>query len=239
MSGSQPGTRPGTLTGIGVGPGDPELLTLKAVRLLNAVDVLAYPANQDGDSLARAIAAPHLLAGLPEISLPMAFKPGQSPEHPAYDKGAKAIAEHLEAGRDVAFLCEGDPLFYGSFIYVLERLGNRFPMRVVPGVASPMACAALAQRPLVAGDEPLAILPATADDATLDTALSAVRAAVVMKLGRHLPRVAAALKRAGLAEGATVVVRGGLEGERILPLPQALVEGVPYFSLLLARKDPL
>jgi precorrin-2/cobalt-factor-2 C20-methyltransferase len=227
----------GTLFGIGVGPGDPELLTLKAVRLFHAVDVLAYPANRAGDSLARAIAAPHLPEGLPEVVLPMAFAPGQSPEHPAYDKGAEAIAVHLDAGRDVAFLCEGDPLFFGSFIYVLDRLGTRHPTRIVPGVASPMACAALAGRALVAGDEPLTILPATADDATLDTALSVAAAAVVMKLGRHLPRVARALERAGLAAGATVVVRGGLEGQRILSLTQALDEGVPYFSLLLARKE--
>ncbi len=232
------GTAPGTFIGIGVGPGDPELLTLKAARLIAATPVLAYPANHDGESLARSIAVAHIPAGREEIVLPMAFRPGTSPEHPAYDRGAEAIADHLAAGQDVAFLCEGDPLFFGSFIYLMERLAGRFPVTVVPGVTSPSACAALAVRPLCRGDEPLVVVPATLEDSGLDAMLAPAAAVVVMKVGRHLPRVAAALARHGLDGGAVCVVRGGLPGQRILPLADALAEGVPYFSLLLARKAP-
>ena len=149
----------GTLYGLGVGPGDPDLLTLKAVKILQAVTVVAYPAPLEGDSLARSIAAPHLPQGVTEIALRMAFDPAKRADD-VYDAGAEAIAAHLEAGRDVAVLCEGDPFFFGSFAYLFARLADRFAVRVVPGVSSPMACAAVAGHPLTASDDALVVIPA-------------------------------------------------------------------------------
>ena len=124
---------PGTLYGVGVGPGDPELMTVKAVRLLSRAAVVAYPAPEEGESLARSIAKEHLPPGAAEIALRMPFAPG-SDTAPAYDAGAKAIAVHLAAGRDVVCLCAGDPMLYGSFVTLSERLTGRFPVKIVPGV---------------------------------------------------------------------------------------------------------
>jgi precorrin-2/cobalt-factor-2 C20-methyltransferase len=130
----------GTVYGIGVGPGDPELITVKALRLLRAADVIAYPAPEQGDSFARAIAAPHLPAGRIEIAIRMPIGDGQFPKHEIYDRAADEIAAHALAGRTVAVLCEGDPFFYGSFMYLHERLVERCPVKIVPGVSSLMAC---------------------------------------------------------------------------------------------------
>ena len=137
------GTAPrGTLYGLGVGPGDPELLTLKALRILRAAPVLAYPAPPKGESMARAIAAPHLQGGQIEIVIRMPLDAARFPAEEIYAAAARDIAEHLEAGRDVAALCEGDPFFYGSFMYLFGRLAPAHSVEVVPGVSSPMACAA-------------------------------------------------------------------------------------------------
>lgn len=225
----------GTLYGVGVGPGDPELLTLKAARILRAVPVIAYPAPLEGEGLARRLAAPHLPGGQDEIVMRMAFDPALPPPDAAYDHGAAAIAAHLEAGRDVAVLCEGDPLFYGSFAYVLERLAGRFPVEVVPGVASPMACAAVLGRPLALRDERLAVLPATLPEAALEAALAACDAAVVMKLGRHLPKLRRVLDRLDLSAHARIVAWAGHPQQQVLPLS---VEKAPYFSMALVRRTP-
>ncbi|MFA6022387.1 MAG: SAM-dependent methyltransferase [Rhodospirillales bacterium] len=134
----------GTLWGIGIGPGDPELLTAKAIRLLGALPVLAWPAPLDGDGMARTIAAAYIPPGKIEIPIRLSFRPDRDDTDAAYGRAAETIAAHLTAGRDVGILCEGDPLFFGSFIYVLNRLRDRFPVQVVPGISSPMAAAAVA-----------------------------------------------------------------------------------------------
>lgn len=226
----------GTLYGVGVGPGDPELLTLKAVRLLRAVPVIAYPAPLQGEGMARRIVAPHLPGGQVEIVLRMAFDPGQPPPDEVYDRGSAEIAGHLAAGRDVAVLCEGDPLFYGSFAYVLERLDQDFAVEVVPGIASPMACAAVLARPLTTRDDRLAVVPATRAEADLLAALAGADAAVVMKLGRHLDKVRRVLGATGLAEAAQVVAWAGHAGQQVLPL--AAVDTAPYFSMVVTRRLP-
>ena len=132
----------GTLYGLGIGPGDPELITLKALRLLRAAPVVAYPAPEAGDSLARAIVAPHLTGGQAELAIRMPLVPGKFPATEVYEAAEVELGTHLEAGRDVAALCEGDPFFYGSFMYLFSRLAARFPVQVVPGVSSLTACAA-------------------------------------------------------------------------------------------------
>ena len=147
----------GTLYGIGVGPGDPELITLKALRILRACPVVAYPAPENGDSMARAIAATHLPGGQEEIVIRMPLDAGHGPLEAAYDKAARVVAGHLDKGRDVAALCEGDPFFYGSFMYLFGRLADGHRVEVVPGVSSLVAGpaalgTALAARVEVAGD---------------------------------------------------------------------------------------
>ncbi len=226
----------GTLFGLGVGPGDPELLTLKAVRLLGRTTVIAYPAPLEGDSMARSIAAAHLPAGAEEIALRLPFDPAKRADD-VYDAGAVAIAGHLAAGRDVAVLCEGDPLFYGSFLYLLARLAGRFPVEVVPGVSSMMACAAALGHPLTARDDALVVIPAPRPEEEIERLLAGAEAAAIMKLGRHLPKVWRVLSRLGLAEQAVYIERVGLPNQRIRPLAEAVLDPAPpYFAMILVHR---
>jgi precorrin-2 C20-methyltransferase / precorrin-3B C17-methyltransferase len=230
----------GRLYGVGVGPGDPELLTLKARRILAAVDVIAYPSARHGRSVARRIAAPHLRTDQVEVALeyPVTTEPtDHSGGYEAalgefYDACARQLAEHLDAGRDVAVLCEGDPFFYGSYMYLHERLARRYRTEVVPGVTSFSAAASAAGAPLVRRDDVLTILPGTLPPDVLAARLRTSDAAVVIKLGRTFPGVSEALERAGLAERAIYAERVSTEVERIAPLDQA-GDRVPYMSLVL------
>jgi precorrin-2/cobalt-factor-2 C20-methyltransferase len=222
----------GRLYGIGVGPGDPELMTLKAVRLLGSLPVIAYPAPDPGESAARAIAASFIPAGRTEIAIRVPMRPGRMPVE-IYDRAAEAIAAHLAAGRDVGVLCEGDPFFYGSFMYLHDRLDGRFPSTVVPGVTSLTACAAASGRPLVRRDDALTILPATLPDEALERRLAGGGAAAIMKVGRHLPRLRAMLGRLGLGSSATYVAYASRENERVLPLDALRDHDAPYFSMIL------
>src|SRR5271169_3380942 len=157
---------PGRLFGIGVGPGDPELLTLKALRLLRAAPVVAYPAPEQGDSFARSIVAMWLDGGQREIAIRIPMQPAPPPAA-IYDAAAAALAAELDRGDDVALLCQGDPFFYGSFIHVFARLAGGYRIDIVPGVSSLTACAAAAAVPLVSRDETLAVIPATLDEAEI------------------------------------------------------------------------
>ena len=117
----------GTFYGLGVGPGDPELVTLKAWRIISQAPVIAYPAANGNDSLARRIAAPFIPQDVIEVAIAVPMRREREPAQEAYDKAAQAIATHLDQGRDVAFLCEGDPLFYGSFAGLLQALHGPHP----------------------------------------------------------------------------------------------------------------
>jgi precorrin-2/cobalt-factor-2 C20-methyltransferase len=225
----------GTLYGVGVGPGDPELLTAKAIRLLRDTPVLAWPAPLEGEGMARTIAAPHIPAGKVEIAIRLGFRPERDDTDEAYGTAARAIAAHLEAGTDVAVLCEGDPLFFGSFIYLMTRLSPRFPVEVVPGVSSVMAAASALKVPLATLEDAVVIVPATRSEAEMEQVLAVTDAGIIMKVGRHLPKVRRVLERLDLLAGARYIERVGLPDQRIVPLEQ--VEKAPYFSVILVHKD--
>lgn len=226
----------GTLYGIGVGPGDPELVTLKAARLIAACPVVAFLSADGKPGLARSIAAAHVSPSQLEIIIDMPMRVARDDGAAAYDKGAARIAEHLRAGSDVAFLCEGDPLFFGSFMYLMERLGRHVPVEIVPGVSSPMAAAARARLPLCAREDVFTVLPATLPDADLMRHLPQAQGVAIMKLGRHLPRIRRLLERIGLLDMATYVERAGMDGERIAPLAEMPDAPAPYFSMILIAR---
>ncbi len=226
------------LYGVGVGPGDPELMTLKAHRLIAAADVIAYPAPETGDSFARRIAAAAIPAEAEEIPIRIPMRPARYPAQEVYDAAAGTLAERLSAGRSVVVLCEGDPFFYGSFMYLFARLAERFPTEIVPGVASLTACAAAAATPLSARNETVTILPGPLSDAELSARLAQGGAFAIMKVGRHLPRLRDTVARAGLTARATYVSHASLPHQRVLPLDEAPDEA-PYFSMILiAGADP-
>lgn len=229
----------GTLYGVGVGPGDPELVTLKAARLIGAARAVAYPALPDQPSFARRIVEALIAPGVDEIVMTMPMTPERAPAQVAYDDGAARIAAALAAGGDVVCLCEGDPFFYGSFMYLFARLAPRFAVEVVPGVTSLTAAAARAGWPLAARNEPVTVLPGPLSDDDLRARLALPGAVAILKVGRHMARLRALLATEGLLDSSVYVGHATLAGEVIRPLTEAPDEA-PYFSMILVRKgrDP-
>lgn len=232
-------TTRGTLFGVGLGPGDPELVTVKAARVIGAADVVAYHSARHGRSIARSIAEPYLRPGQLEEHLVYPVTT-ETTDHPGgyagaiedfYVEAAARIAAHLNAGRDVALLAEGDPLFYSSYMHLHTRLTQRFDAVIVPGVTSVSAASAAIATPLVAGDEVLSVLPGTLPVAELARRLADADAAVVLKLGRSYPAVREALSMAGQLGDAFYVERASTGGQRILPAAEVEATSVPYFSL--------
>ena len=231
--------QPGRLWGVGLGPGDPELVTVKAARLIGAADVVAFHSGTHRRSIARQIAEPYLRPDVLEEPLVYPVTTGTT-NHPGgyeaaisdfYDDVAERLAVHLDAGRDVVVLCEGDPMFYGSYMYTHERLSGRYCTEVVPGVTSVSAAAAALGRPLVQRDEVLTVLPGTLSREELARRLSATDAAAVLKLGRTFERVRGAVEDAGRGPHAWYVERASTKRQRVGPLRDVDPFEVPYFSL--------
>jgi precorrin-2/cobalt-factor-2 C20-methyltransferase len=231
----------GKLIGVGVGPGDPELLTLKAMRTLGEADVIAHFAKAGNPSHSRAIAADHLRDGVVELPL---YYPVTT-ELPAcsdgyrdtiaafYDGAAERIAALLISGKTVAVICEGDPLFYGSYMHLHARLSPRFPTAIVAGVTGMSGCWSAAGLPIAQGDDVFTVLPATLPEAELARRLGEADAAVVMKVGRHLAKLRRALKTSGRLPRAIYVERGTTAEEKMIPLAAKLDDEAPYFAVVL------
>ncbi|WP_373085237.1 precorrin-2 C(20)-methyltransferase [Sneathiella sp.] len=226
----------GTLYGLGIGPGDPDLITLKALKLLQAAPVLAYPALEDGDSLARAIIAPHLTTPKIEIAIRIPMTVERAPAQTVYDAAAEEIGKHLDQGQDVAVLCEGDPFFYGSFMYLFGRIAEHFPVEVVPGVSSLTACATALQSPLSARNDILTVLPAPLPSDILAARLRDTDSAAIMKVGRHFERVRDLISELGLTDNARYIERATMAAQKILPLADVPADAAPYFSMILIHK---
>ncbi len=238
----------GTLFGVGLGPGDPELVTVKAARLIGEADVVAYHSARHGHSIARRIAEPYLRPGQIEEHLVYPVTT-EATSHPGgydgaiedfYAEAAERIAAHLAAGRNVALLAEGDPLFYSSYMHMHTRLTERFHAVIVPGVTSVSAASAAISTPLVQGEQVLTILPGTLPEGELQRRLADTDAAVVMKLGRSYPAVRQALSSAGRLDEAFYVERASTEAQRVLPAADVDDATVPYFSIAIlpgGRRD--
>jgi len=229
----------GRLYGVGLGPGDPELVTVRAAGLIGKADVVAYHSARHGRSIARSIAEPYLRGDQIEEQLvyPVTV---ETTDHPGgyrgaldefYEEAAARLAAHLDAGRDVVVLAEGDPLFYGSYQHMHKRLADRYPTEVVPGVTSVSAAAARLGKPLVEAEEVLTILPGTLPEEELTARLASTDSAVIMKLGRTFPTVRRALERVGRLDEAQYVERATMAGERTAPLAEVDPSTVPYFSV--------
>jgi precorrin-2/cobalt-factor-2 C20-methyltransferase len=229
------------LIGVGVGPGDPELVTLKALRALREADVVAYFAKAGHPSHARTIVAAHLRPGTKELPLhyPM------TTEHPKsaacyrdalgsfYDAAAATLARHLDAGCTVAVIAEGDPLFYGSYMHLHARLAAKYPHEIVAGVTGMSGCWSAAGAPIAQGDDVFTVLPATLAAEELERRLADCDAAVVMKLGRHLPKVRRALDKTGRLARAIYVERGTMADAAMMRLADKKDDAAPYFAVVL------
>jgi len=226
---------------VGVGPGDPELLTLKAARVIASVPVVAFFAKRGKAGRARSIVAGWIKVDTIEVRLEYPFTtevPVRDPRYALelgkfYECAAAEIARRLDSGCDVALLCEGDPFLYGSSPHVLDRLEGSYSIEVVPGVTGMSGCWARASLPLVHGDDVLTVLPGTLDEDRLVERLCSCDAVVIIKVGRNFPKICSAVTRSGLIGRAIYVERGTMEGERVVPLEQMDAQAAPYFSLIL------
>lgn len=237
----------GHFFGVGVGPGDPELVTLKAARLIAEADVVAYHAARGKPSNARRVVAGLIRPGTVEEELTYPVTTGTT-DHPGgyegaiaefYEQSAERLAEHLRAGRDVVLLSEGDPMLYGSYMYMHDRIAPRFATEVVPGVPAFLAATATTANPLVRQTDVLTVLPGTLPEPELARRLADTDGAVIMKLGRTFPAVRRALAAAGRLEGALYVERASMPAERWLPVAEVQADSVPYFSLVVVPGDAL
>jgi precorrin-2/cobalt-factor-2 C20-methyltransferase len=231
----------GRLIGVGVGPGDPDLLTLKALRALESADVVAHFAKRGNVSNARNVVTRYLRAGVLELPLLYPVTTEISTGDPAYraaiqgffDTAAADVAAHLEAGRCVAVLSEGDPLFFGSYMHLHVRLAQRYPTDVIPGITGMSGCWSAAGIPIVQGDDVLTVLPGTLAESELTRRFLQNDSTVVMKVGRNLAKVRRALISAGRLEQATYVERGTMDQQRLMPLIDLREDTAPYFSIVL------
>lgn len=232
---------PGRLIGVGTGPGDPELLTVKAVKAIETADVVAYFAKRGRAGNGRAIVA-HLLND--EKTLLPLYYPVTTEIEKAdaayrtqitafYDQSADAVADHLENGRTVAVLSEGDPLFYGSYMHLHVRLATRYSTEVIPGISAMSGCWSLAGIPIVQGDDVLSVLPGTMAEGELERRLSDTQAAVIMKVGRNLAKIRRALQASGRLAEAVYVERGTMANGAMTKLADRPGDDAPYFSLIL------
>ena len=237
----------GRFYGVGLGPGDPELITLKAARIIGAADVIAYHAGVNKQSYARGIAADLIPAGAIEEELRYPVTTGGT-DHPGgyagaladfYEESAQRLAAHLEAGRTVALLAEGDPLFYGSYMYMHDRLSSRFPTEVVPGLPAFLAATATTASPLVRQTDVLTVLPGTLPEPELARRLADTDGAIIMKLGRTFPAVRRALAASGRLAHALYVERASHPEERWMPVADVDETSVPYLSLIVVNGDSL
>ena len=226
----------GTLYGVGVGPGDPELLTVKAWRLIAGASTIAYLCANGGDSTALEIAKPFLPDAYTPIAIDMPMRVERQPAQAAYDKGCDQISKVLDQGGDVIFLCEGDPFFYGSFMYVFERLVENHNVIVVPGITSISAASAELRQPLVERDETLKVLPATMSAENLKSELATASAAAIIKVGRHISKVKSVLSDLNLLDKATAIENATQSNQIISPLSNIDADALPYFTTIIVRR---
>ncbi|MDL9935919.1 precorrin-2 C(20)-methyltransferase [Gordonia sp. ABSL1-1] len=244
-----PDHAPGKLWGIGLGPGDSELVTVKAARAIGDADVVAYHCARHGRSIARSVAEPYLRGDQVEERL-MYPVTTETTDHPGgyqgalddfYAASADRLAAHLRAGRSVALLAEGDPLFYSSYMHMHKRLSETFPAEIIPGVTSVSAAAAATGVPLVEAEETLTVVPGTAPRSELLFRFSTADAIVVMKLGRTFERVREALREAGRLDEAWYVERASTTVQKVAPVAEVDADAVPYFSIVVVpgrRNNP-
>jgi precorrin-2/cobalt-factor-2 C20-methyltransferase len=231
----------GRLTGVGTGPGDPELLTLKAVRAINEADVIAFFCKKGSTGNGRAIVEAHIRSGTLELPLvyPVTVETNKDeadyrgPIADFFDRSADEIAAHLDAGKNVAVLSEGDPLFYGSYMHLHVRLSGRYQAEVIAGVTAMSGCWSMTGLPLVQGDDILSVLPGTLPEDKLVEKLKDTDGAVIMKVGRNLPKIRRALASVGKLSGALYVERGTMSNGAAQKLEDRDQSPAPYFSIVL------
>ena len=222
----------GKLIGVGVGPGDPELLTLKALKVIKEAKVIAYPSTETGESFARSIVKEFMPKDVQEIPIKIPMVESRFPSQLIYNSASDEIATHLKSEVNVIVLCQGDPFFYGSFMYLFSRFAGKYPVEIIPGISSLNACSAVAQRPLCSRLESLSVIPGGMDDEAFLKQLEKEDAFAIMKVGRNIAKIKRLLEQKDMAKRAVYVSHATLPNQLVLPLAEA-PETAPYFSMIL------
>lgn len=234
----------GQLYGIGVGPGDPELITLKGWRILQQVPVVAFPAGIEGKpGLAQRIVDPWLQPSQEQIALHFPYTQDLDILTQAWFASAETVWQQLQAGRDVACLAEGDVSFYSTFTYLAQTLHQLHPevvIHTIPGICSPMAAAAVLSSPLTVRSQRLLILPALYTVTDLETALQQADVLVLMKVSSVYEQVWAVLQQHQLLASSAVVEWATLPQQVIYrDLSDRPQLQLSYFSLLIVQINPV
>ncbi|MCJ8323269.1 MAG: precorrin-2 C(20)-methyltransferase [Rhizobiales bacterium] len=226
----------GILYGIGVGPGDPELMTIKAVKLIKQADIIAYPCNKDGISIALQIAQDYLPKTAKTFGFYVPMNVDRQAANQAYDAAAETIAEHLDAGRNVACLCEGDAFFYGSFAYIFERLDDEYSTKIIPSMPAFVAASAALKIPMLIQNEDLQIIPATLDEAILIDKIRTGSNVAIYKVGRHFSKIRKIIDHLNLLPKANLVEYVSQSQQKVTCMVNTNEETRPYFSMIIINK---
>lgn len=226
----------GKLIGIGVGPGDPELITLKALKTIKEAKVIAYPSTETGESFARNIVKDYFPDHVLEIPIKIPMVESRFPSQLIYNTASDEISAHLKTGGNVIVLCQGDPFFYGSFMYLFSRFAGKYPVEIIPGISSLNACSAVSQRPLCSRLESLSVFPAGLNEDEILNQLEKEGAFAIMKVGKHLAKLKNLLNKKGMNDRAIYVSHATLPNQKVLPLSEA-PETAPYFSMILVPSE--
>ena len=232
----------GTLYGIGVGPGDPELVPLKSVRILKDVDIVFTAASSKNDySIALEIARPHLGKDIRTIRLSFPMTADIEREKHAWRKNAEAVIECLNQGKDAAFITIGDPLTYSTYAYLVKEVKSLSPdivINTIPGITSYQAAAALTNTPLAEGDESLLILSGFKEKGRLKDLIGKADNIILLKAYRNMQEICSAIEEMDLANKTTGVIRCGLDGEEIVTDIKKMTNKKPhYFTVLMIKNN--
>lgn len=226
----------GKLYGIGVGPGDPELLTLKAVRYIQSADVIIYAANKQGVSIAQQIAKTYIPKSAITHGYYVEMSLDRTEANKAYDAAADFIKQHLMDGKNVAYLCEGDAFFYGSFAYIFERIVDNYDTEIIPALPAFVAASAALKVPMLVQNEDLQIIPATLDEAILVDKIRTGNNVAIYKVGRHFGKLRQIIDKLGLLDKASLVEFVSQSQQKITPMPRTKTDKCPYFSMIIINK---
>ncbi|MEA5471320.1 precorrin-2 C(20)-methyltransferase [Spirulina sp. 06S082] len=229
----------GTLYGISIGTGDPELITLKGLRLLREADAIAFPAGIDGKpGVAQQIIEPWLAYQQPTLPLEFPYVSDRHILTQAWQKAADLVWQYLQKGENVAFACEGDISFYSTFTHLAQTLQEHHPevkIEIVPGVTSPCAAAAMLGIPLTVQGQRMAILPALYTVDELESVLAWADVAVLLKVASVYEKVWQILEKRNLLEGSWIVERATCPDQKIYHLRDRPTLKLSYFSILIIQ----
>lgn len=233
--------KPGTLYGVGVGPGDPELITLKAVKILNQVEVIFAAASSKNEySLALENAESHMQNGAEVVRLNFPMTRHRDKLERAWEENARQILGFVQQGKDAAFITIGDPLTYSTFGYIMQTLGEiapEVPICVVPGITSYQAATAVAREVMAEQEQTFCVISASKGGERLKEVISQVDCVVMLKVYHHFDQILDTLKELGMENQATLVSRCGMKGQVVCKNPEELRgKTIPYLSLMIVKK---